>query len=358
MPEATAEPQSLAVAAPEIATHLARVRHRTGRVALQTGIAMAAPALLAWLAAEMPLDFLIGLPRWARALFLLAGVGGSGFVLAWFGIRRWMHKPDNDRTALAIERALPEFRSRFIASVQLVRQTENAPPKLVRALLKETTALAQQADFHRVVKTDTLRRWMKISTLALALSIALWWCGGRASWPLFQRACLVEVALPRKTQITGFTGDRVIAVGDDLRIEANAAGIVPIAGKLWLRTASGKRQDFTFDADPLNKAHFFRTLQSVQEGFEYWIELGDNKTPAAHVRVRPRPTVLSLACEQQWPAYTQLAPQFRAPGDLKLLAGSRLVVRLAGQIGRSRHLGRVGHFGCVVFILRQARARS
>ena len=320
--------ETLLLAAPEIATQLARVRNRTGRVALDTGIAMAVPALLAWLAVVMPLDWLIGLPRWARALFLLAGIGGSGFVLFYFGIRRWMHKPDNDHTALSIERALPEFRSRFIASVQLVRQTENAPPALVRALLNETVALTRQVDFHRVVKTDKLRLWLKIGATALVLAVALWWVGGRASWPLFQRACLVEVPLPRKTQIIGFSGDRVIAVGDDLRIEANAAGVVPIAGKLWLRTASGKRQDFTFDADPMNKAHFFRSLQSVQESFDYWIELGDNKTPTAQVRVRPRPTVLSLVCQQHWPDYTKLAPQFRSPGELKLLAGSRLSVRL------------------------------
>jgi hypothetical protein len=326
--ETTTEPQPLSVSAPEIATQLARVRNRTGRVALETGIAMAVPALIAWLAVVMPLDWLIGLPRWARALFLLAGVGGSGSVLFWFGIRRWMHKPDNDRTALNIERALPEFRSRFIASVQLARQTENAPAALVRALLRETEALAQQVDFQRVVKTDKLRLWLKIGAAAFVFAVVLWFYGGRASWPLFQRACLVEVPLPRKTQIIGFSGDRVIAVGNDVRIEANAAGIVPVAGKLLLRTASGKKQEFTFDADPLNKAHFFRSLQSVQETFEYWLELGDNKTPVAHVSVRPRPTVLSLVCQQQWPAYTRLAPQYRSPGELKLLAGSKLYVRL------------------------------
>ena len=195
MPEVTAEPQSLSAAAPEIARQLARVRNRTGRVALQTGLAMVAPALIAWLAVVMPLDWFTGLPRWARALFLLAGVGGSGFVLAWFGIRRWMRKPDNDRTALSIEKALPEFRSRFIASVQLARQTENAPPALVRALLNETIAMTRLADFQRVVKTDTLRLWLKIGAAAFVFAVVLWFLGGRASWPLFQRACLIEVPL-------------------------------------------------------------------------------------------------------------------------------------------------------------------
>jgi hypothetical protein len=179
VPETTAEPQPLSVVSPVIATRLASVRNRTGRVALETGIAMAVPALIAWLAVVMPLDWLVGLPRWARALFLLAGVGGAGFVLFWFGIRRWMNKPDNDRTALSIERALPEFRSRFIASVQLARQNENTPPALVRALLKETEALTRQVDFQRVVKTDKLRLWLKIGAAAFVFAVVLWLYGGR-----------------------------------------------------------------------------------------------------------------------------------------------------------------------------------
>ena len=61
MPATPAEP-SLADAAPELAGHLARVRERQGRVALQTGAAMALLALLGWLAIEMPLDWLVELP--------------------------------------------------------------------------------------------------------------------------------------------------------------------------------------------------------------------------------------------------------------------------------------------------------
>ena len=73
MPETTAEPQPLSVVSPEIATRLASVRNRTGRVALETGIAMAVPALIAWLAVVMPLDWLVGLPRWARWTWFVTG---------------------------------------------------------------------------------------------------------------------------------------------------------------------------------------------------------------------------------------------------------------------------------------------
>ena len=327
VPVTPTEPR-FADAAPELAVHLARVRSRQALVAIQTGAAMAVLALLAWFAIEMPLDWLVELPLWARILFFIGGVGGSAFVLWHFGIRAWLRRPDDDRVALAIERALPDFRSRFISSVQLAREPAEASDSLVRALLRETAEVASTAQFRCVVKTDRLRRWARIGAGAILVAAVLWWIGGKASWPLFQRAWLVQVAVPRKTMFTEITGDRVVALGDDLRIEAGVTGIIPHAGKLRIETAGGRQQEFSFDADAANKARFFRTLRAVQESFRYRVELGDNRSGFHRVRVRPRPGIVSLQCEQIWPAYTKLAPVRRSPGDLKLLAGSQLAVRV------------------------------
>ena len=324
----TPDDPRFADAAPELAGHLAQVRNRQGRVAFQTGAAMALLALLAWLAIEMPLDWLVELPLWARALFFIAGLGGAAFVLWYFGIRPWLRRPDDDGVALAIERALPDFRSRFISSVQLARQQTETSGSLVRALLKETTEVAATAHFDRAVKTDRLRRWTRIVGGAILFAAALWWLGGRTSWPLLQRAWLAHVAVPRKTMITEITGNRIVALGDDVRIEATVGGIIPHAGKLLIETAGGRRQEFTFDADTANKIHFSRTLHAVQESFRYRVELGDNRSESHRIRVRPRPTIASLQCEQHWPAYTKLAPVRRTPGELNLLAGSQLAVRV------------------------------
>ena len=336
MPESIAEPR-VSQAAPALAAHLDHVRRRQSDVALRTGLAIALAALLAWLAIGMPLDWLLELPFAARAVMLACGLSGAA-VLAWrFGIRAWLHRPDDDRVALAIERALPQFRSRFIASVQLARQRDagdsdaahgGVSGSLVNALIEETAGVAADAPFDDAVNTDALRRWARIAALATVCAAALWFAGGRASWPLFQRAWLVNVPVPHKTMIVAFTGDRVIALGDDLRIEATAAGSIPKSGRLLIESAGGRRQEFSLDANAAEPVRFARTLQSVQENFRYRIELGDNRTESAGVRVHARPAVAGLACEQQWPAYTKLPPTRRAPGNLKLLAGSKLSVRL------------------------------
>ena len=333
VPETIAEPR-LSKAAPALAEHIECVRSRQCAVALRTGIALALVAVLAWLAIEMPLDWLLALPFAVRAAMLACALGGAA-VLAWrFGIRAWLHRPDDDRVALAIERALPQFRSRFIASVQLARQqnSDAAPDgvsrSLVNALLDETAGVAADAPLGDAVKTDALRRWARTAIVAAVCAAALWFAGGRASWPLFQRAWLVNVPVPRKTMIVAFTGSRVIAIGDDLRIEATAAGSIPKSGRLIVEGTAGRRQEFSLDANAAEPSRFSRTLRSVQENFRYLIELGDNRTDTASVRVRKRPAVAALVCEQQWPAYTKLAPTRRAPGNLKLLAGSKLSVRL------------------------------
>src|SRR5688572_3463039 len=100
-------------AAPVLAMRVMQVQRRMGRVALGTGLAMATPVLLVWLALEMPLDWRFELPRWARAVFFLAGGSFALGVAWWFGIRPCLRRPDDEQIALAIERALPQLQSRF-----------------------------------------------------------------------------------------------------------------------------------------------------------------------------------------------------------------------------------------------------
>lgn len=311
-----------------LAEHVTRVRDRIGSVAMRTGGAMALVVVIAWLAIETPLDLVYVLPTWGRAIFLAVALAAAGVLLWWFGIRRVLNKPGEDRVALAIERAVPEFRTRFIASVQLARHTDGSSRSLIRALIKDTSEFSREVSFDGVVKTVVLRRWSWGVALAVVAAAGLCVLGGHATVPLLQRALLIDVPVPRNTQIVAFTGDRIVALGDDIRIEANAGGVVPSAGELRITTAKGIARRFTLDADPLNAAHFYRTLQSVQEAFQYTVALGDNESAVARVTVRPRPTILGLEFEQQWPPYTKEPPQRRASGELRLLAGSKLAVKV------------------------------
>src|SRR5207248_7136664 len=53
----------------------------------------------------------------------------------------------------------------------------------------------------------------------------------------------------------------------------------------------------------------------------------DGQSPACDVLTIPRPTVLSMECDQEFPAYTRLKPAHRPLNDLSLLADSKLKLK-------------------------------
>ena len=321
------KPRALSETARELGARIAELRGRQRRVSLCTGLAMALVAVLGWLAAECAADWWVELPWLARLACFVVGVGGAGALAWWFGVRPFRAPLADDAVALMVERALPAFRSRFIAAVQLARG-EAGSSALVRALVAETTALALTQKFDRVVHTDRLRRWAKIAGVTLLCAVALAVAGGENTSPLLGRAFLSAQPVPRKTKIADISGSRAIALGDDFKIEATAGGVVPARGRVLIKSASGRRQEFAFEPERERPRHFVRLLQSVQESFEYTIELGDAKTAVFTVKAMPRPTVAGVECRQIFPAYTKLPPQRRAMGELKILAGSRLALRV------------------------------
>lgn len=335
MPSAadTPAPSSRSLALGDAREILARVRQlrgRYGRVALVTGLAMMVTALCGWLAGETVTDFLMNLPWLARLVFFIVGGGGAVSLLAWFGIRPWRRRLGDEAVALMIERALPAFRSRFIATVQLAKTPDaGASPSLVKALVAETTAMAATMDFSGVVDQRFMRRWLKIAGSALLVVAVLGAIGGDKTEPLVRRALLFRISVPRKTLIREVIAPKVIAIGDPWQVRAVVGGIVPQEGRLVVKSASGRRQEFDLTRDAAAPVPTFaRALQSVQEPFEYRLVLGDAETDPVKVNVKPRPAVTGVECRQIFPAYTRLPPQRRALGDLKVLAWSRLVLKV------------------------------
>ncbi len=316
----------------EVAGRINEVRQRHRRVALVTGLAMALCALLGWLVFESFFDWLVAFPWLVRALIFVVGAGGTYYLARKIGVDPYRQPIGDEAAALMIEREMPVFRSRFIASVQLFQARESqSSPSLVRALISETASMARERSFEHVVKTEAMKKWLKIAAGAVTAAVLLWFIGGKASAPLLTRALLWNNAVPRKTQISGVPGNRAVAIGDDFRIEATAGGMIPSRGRVLVTTTSGRKQEFSLDPESGSRTHFVRLLQGVQESFDYTVELGDARTDRFHVKVKTRPGVRSIECTQDYPAYTKLTPQKRATGDLKLLVGSRLSVKLTAN---------------------------
>ncbi len=67
-------------------------------------------------------------------------------------------QPSMDETALMIERGIPEYRSRLIASIQLARgtQQEGTSSALVKALVDQTESFTSKRDLSRVISMEMM----------------------------------------------------------------------------------------------------------------------------------------------------------------------------------------------------------
>jgi hypothetical protein len=306
---------------------LASLRQRQARVTSAAGAARALALSLLVIGMEMALDYWLDLPWALRAVWLTAASMALLVIVIRHALGPWLRRADDDTLALLVEKHRSEFHSRLISAVQLARPRALPPgasAELARALVEETETLAQSADFRSIVSNKPLyryARWAAVGLVAAGLTLA--W-GGQDTFDLLRRAFLSQVPVPRKTRVFVMKGDLKVGRGDPVVIQARAEGVVPRAGTLVIKSLVRRDQQFVMERATNQPSFFERAIENVQQDFNYAVRLGDGSSRTHHVEVIPRPTVVSMQCEQAPPAYTGLPVVRRHPGDLLLLAGSTL----------------------------------
>lgn len=310
-----------------LSSQLVTLRRRHVGVAVLTGLSILVVISVELLALALFVDWWVELP-WALRLVSLLGQGAvATYLLLTMVVAPLVRQPDEDELALMVERARPEFRSRLIAAIQLARSGSAAPntsTAMVSALVRETEQLAGAIDFRRVVPVERIKMFGAMALAVIVLMAAGMFAGRETCGVLLRRWMLSSEPVPRKTRIVVPEGEKLIGIGDNVRLEAFVQGIVPRNGKVEVKGRTRRAQEFPLEQNRENNIQFGRTLENVQEDFTYQFTLGDGVSPAFQVRAVPRPTVASMECVQEFPAYTGLKPMTRSLGDLSLLAGSVL----------------------------------
>ena len=316
---------------PLLTGKIAAVRSKHTNVAAGSGLAMLIGGLTLALAAGMLLDWWLDFPWAVRFLCFLGYLAAAGHIIWHHILTPCLRRPDDDATALLVQRGMPQFGSRLIAALQLTRPgalQAGEAPALVRALVAETERIAEPIDFCQVISTRELRRLAGWAVVIVGIAAVLFFRGEEVSRDLLRRAFLSrEVEVPRKTRIATTSGDLRLARGDNASLFALAKGAVPNQGKLVLKFASGRTQEFLLDGSKTNAAHFALTLENAQDSFDYTFHIGDGKR-SARVEVVDRPTVARIEATQVYPEYTGLGTVRRSLGDLTLLVGSKLNVTI------------------------------
>jgi hypothetical protein len=308
-----------------LAGKIAAVRRKHVLVAAGTGAGMAVGVFVILLGTTMLVDWWLDFSAWARAVALVCVFAPTAFIAWRYIFLPIRYQPDDDAVALRIEKAHPQFRSRLISSIQFPRPgmiPSGAATSLARMTINETETLAAPMNFSGVISTKELNKVLLWAFAILALGIFSFMYGGAVSVDLLKRAFLSSTLVPRHTRVDVLTGDTRIGHGDTIRVEALARGVVPKAGKLFVRMSGKRTQEYALDKDSTGK--FVRPLENVQQNFDYTVRLNDGISRVYHVEVVPRPTTTSIQCEQTFPAYTKLPNMKRSLGDLTLLAGSKL----------------------------------
>lgn len=314
-----------------LASKIAAVRARHLAVAVGRGVAAMVGAAVLMLAGGMLLDLFLELPRWARAGLLAIDLAVLTYLLLAHVLFPVLFGPDDDELALRVERAIPEFGTRLIASIQLGRPgavPAGVSAQLVQAAIRQTEQMAAPMDFAKVVPVEPLAKMIAVSALIVLVGLSGFIYGGEVSSDLLQRAFLGATPVPRKTRVNCLSGDMVIAIGDPAELKAEARGVVPAAGTVEVRYASGRTQTFRMEAAEGNRPLFSRTIENVQESFSYVVRLNDGRSERFKVQAVQRPALVNVSFTQVYPAYTRRTPEVRSPGDLSLLIGSQLQARI------------------------------
>ncbi|MSR42578.1 MAG: hypothetical protein EXS29_03405 [Pedosphaera sp.] len=309
---------------------LAGVRAKLLAVSAGGGVSLAVMLATGLLAGGMLADWLLDLPLAVRAALLAVNVGALSYILFRDVLTPIVNRPDDDAVALLVERALPQFRSRLIAALQLARPQAihaGASPVLVTELIRETETMARPVPFGDVVNSFHSVKLALAALIFLAAGVYGYHSLGDDANDLLKRAFLSQDTLvPRKTRVTLVGGDRIVPTGDAVPIEAAARGLVPNAGKLVVKYASGRTVEYPMART--NGMSFVRTLEAVQESFTFTVKLNDGQSQPTKVEVVPRPGVAGIEAVQDFPKYTELGSVKRSLGDLTLLAGSVLKLKV------------------------------
>lgn len=322
---------------------IANTRRKHVSLRMIAGAAAAVALVVGAIGAEMLLDWWLDLPRWVRAGALGLTLLALAYVIVRYMLIPLIWSPDDDEVALWVERALPALRSRLIASVQLMRP--DALPAgtsvgMVRALVQETETVSAPFDFSVVVTAKPVRRMVMLATLIVIIASTGMVRAGNDGIDLLMRALLVPgVEVPRKTRVTVSDPRQLVARGEAVTIRARAEGVIPDNGTVDVRSPDQRTQNYVIQRDAGSSNEFVLTIQNTQRPFEYIVQLNDGRSAICRVDVAERPAVSMLRCRQIYPKYTGLGEVDRAPGDLSILAGSKLAI----DVTSTKDLDRTGN---------------
>ncbi|MDR3636296.1 MAG: hypothetical protein P4L84_21010 [Isosphaeraceae bacterium] len=325
----TAEPreQKFLARFEHVWTSLRRYQVRQG---LCLSFLTAALGLLAMAAA----DWWLELPWNTRAAGLLLAVwlAVAVFVARVVMPIRWWTKP---RTAVEIEEQFPQLGQRIRTIVQFAglpderMDMEGVTPSLVGALEEETELRAQPLPLDRIVPWR--RVWLTAGLAALPALFLLAAVGTSWEW----RVALGRALLGRGeyTSLAVGPGDKLVEQGESVPLAIALKGRLNREVVLYTKPQAGPNASWKGAVLPApetgSAATRAATLERVKDPVLYRVVAGPAASPTYLVNVRYPLALKTLEAALTPPAYTGVKPSTFKGGDLHVIEGTGVTLRIA-----------------------------
>jgi len=319
---------------------------------VESKVAAAYQSLLAVVA----LQVVLGLPFYLRApiLPLLA------VVLIWwpavYVVRPLLSRYSTTRSALLVEAARPDLRTRVVSAMEVYPDLE-APrprfdPELVRALVVHAQRSTERADFTEVIDRRPARRQLAAGAVTVALWAALVAYDapgvGRAfastisAWAEVRDVVMkfagarIEVSPLQRRSGNGpwraLEAEQALLVGDDVRIRVAQHGFHKERMRVFVRDQGADEwKDRTLPVDADGRAEF--VAGNVRKSFKCYFEAGKVRSETLSVDVTERPRIVNIKVVYELPEYARSAPivQEKGDGNLRGLYGSTVVMTITAN---------------------------
>lgn len=263
------------------------------------------------------LDYMMRFDLAQRAILLLLGLGGLGYLL-WRYLLVPLSRPLRDEDLLArVEIRHPETGESILTAVEFSRIGDAAGLGLSERMMEAAIELglkkAEVTKFNDIVDSEARRRFIfQGATAAFCLFLAIAITGIYApdsfrTW--FNRMVMLGGAeWPKRTELelVGYTG--VIPRGDDWTQVVRAKGEVPSMVQIDFQPHSGSGR-VTEVMRMVGDDEFTVTFRNIREPFRFRVRGGDDVTRWYEIELAERPAFTELELVVVPPDYILQSPE-------------------------------------------------
>ena len=331
----------------ELQARILRARRVWKRSLFWTGFAIVLTGIIALVAGEAIIDWLMPLPSPVRIALLIVGVGVTGYLLYKYLVQPLRASLTLRDVALNVERNHPDLEDRLISAIEFGDRESTDPIEahMLQRLLADTTQRTEGIDFRATVDHSRTRKHVGIAALVFVGCCVL-----SLLFPKEIHTSLLRVFTPWEktdpiltTHLTVEPGNARILRGKSLPIHVTVTG--KSAEKVVLAYQDTRESDPTTAEvetteqqsktmigmlrNPEDKRGFAYEIFNIDADMEYYIVANEVTSERYTVEVFDMPRVTEISVAYTYPTYTRLKPVVQTgTGDIQAVVGTRAELKI------------------------------